>query len=56
LELFVKVSSDKGDVVFDPFAGTFTTSVAAGKLGRNSVGIERNPKFIDFGKKRMKLL
>src|SRR3989344_7247413 len=56
LELFVKVSSNKGDTVFDPFAGTFTTSVAAGKHGRNSVGIELNQKFVDFGRKRIRML
>lgn len=56
LELFVKVSSDKNDTVFDPFAGTFTTSVAAGKLGRNSLGIELNQKFVDFGYKRIRIL
>jgi DNA modification methylase len=56
LELFVKVSSNKGDVVFDPFAGTFTTSVAAGKFGRHSVGVELNKKFADFGKRRIKML
>lgn len=56
LELFVKVSSNKGDTVFDPFAGTFTTSVAAGKHGRNSVGVELNQRFVDFGGKRIKML
>lgn len=56
LELFIKVSSNKGDVVFDPFAGTFTTSVAAGKHGRNSLGVELNKKFVDFGLQRIRTL
>ncbi|MBN1585308.1 hypothetical protein JW899_02985 [Candidatus Uhrbacteria bacterium] len=56
LELFVKVSSNKGDVVFDPFAGTFTTSVAAGKNGRNSLGVELNKKFMKFGHERIKTI
>lgn len=56
LELFVKVSSNKGDTVFDPFAGTFITSVVAGKHGRNSLGVELNQKFVDFGRKRIKML
>lgn len=56
LELFVKVSSNKGGVVFDPFAGTFTTSVAAGKHGRSSLGVELNQRFVDFGHKRIKML
>ena len=54
LEIFVKVSSRKGNVVLDPFAGTFTTSLAAGKHGRNSFGVELNRKFVNFGLKRLK--
>jgi len=56
LELFIKVSSNKGDTVFDPFAGTFTTSVAAVKYNRNSLGVELNKKFLGFGSNRIKLL
>ncbi len=37
-------SSQPSDTVFDPFAGTGTTLVAAHQLGRNSVGIEIDPK------------
>lgn len=56
LELLINVSSEKNAVVLDPFAGTFTTSAAAARLGRNSVGIEINPKFLRFGTKRLKNL
>ncbi|MFR0737546.1 MAG: DNA methyltransferase [Oscillospiraceae bacterium] len=34
-------SSNPGDLVFDPFAGSGTTAVTAKKLGRHYVGIER---------------
>jgi len=54
LKLFVKVSSNKNSVILDPFAGTFTTSVAAEKLNRNSIGVEFNKKFLNFGFKRLK--
>jgi DNA modification methylase len=37
-------SSEVGDSVLDPFAGTGTTLVAAHQLNRNSVGIEIDPK------------
>jgi len=56
LELFIKVSSNKSDIILDPFAGTFTTSVAAARLGRNSLGIELNKKFLKFGFKRFSFL
>lgn len=40
LEL-VRLFSNEGEIVFDPFAGSGTTGVAAIRLGRQFVGIER---------------
>jgi site-specific DNA-methyltransferase (adenine-specific) len=37
---FIKLFTDPGDAVLDPFVGSGTTSVAARELGRNSLGIE----------------
>ncbi|MGH8521626.1 MAG: DNA methyltransferase, partial [Gammaproteobacteria bacterium] len=34
-----------GDTVLDPFLGTGTTSAAAAKWGRNSIGIEVDPHY-----------
>lgn len=42
-----------GDTIFDPFAGTFTVSTMARKLGRNSIGIELSEKYIEYGKENM---
>ena len=53
LEVFIAVGSNLQSIVLDPFAGTFTTSVAADRHNRNSLGIEINPKFINFGKERL---
>ena len=39
-ERIIKASSNKGDVVLDPFAGCATTCVAAEKFERNWVGID----------------
>lgn len=41
-ELAIKLFSYPGDVVLDPFAGSFTSSIVAHKLGRIGVGIEYN--------------
>lgn len=39
-ERIIKASSNKGDIVFDPFAGCATTCVAAERLERQWVGID----------------
>ncbi len=49
----ILASSDKGDVVFDPFLGSGTTSVTAYKLGRQYVGIEQNERYCIFASKRL---
>jgi site-specific DNA-methyltransferase (adenine-specific) len=46
-------SSQAGDTVLDPFAGTGTTLVTAHQLGRNSIGIEIDPKNIKMIRKRL---
>ena len=40
-------------LILDPFMGSGTTAVVAKKLGRNYVGIEINPKYIEIAKKRL---
>jgi DNA modification methylase len=43
-----------GDTVLDPFLGSGTTSVAAAKWGRNSVGVEVDPHYFDMAHARLK--
>ena len=43
---------DKG-IVLDPFSGSGTVGVVAQKLGRNFIGIELNPEYIEIAKKRL---
>ena len=47
-------STNKGDLVFDPFLGTGTTTVVAKKLGRNYFGIDKEKKYIKTAKQRLK--
>jgi len=54
IEIFIKTSSNVGDVVLDPFAGTFTTSMVAKKLGRKSIGIELSKRYAKWGSSRLK--
>jgi site-specific DNA-methyltransferase (adenine-specific) len=53
LERVIKASSNPGDVVLDPFSGTFTTSAVAKRLGRRSIGIEQNLDYIKIGLRRL---
>lgn len=49
----ILASSKPGDVIFDPFLGSGTTSVVAKKLGRNYVGIELNEEYCLYAEKRL---
>ena len=53
LEFYIRNSSKEGDVVFDPFAGSGTTGLAAMRSGRNFVGIELDTVYCDIAKKRI---
>lgn len=53
LDRIVRASSNPGDVVLDPFAGTFTTGFAAKGLGRRSVGIEAQEEYVKIGLRRI---
>lgn len=51
----ILASSNKGDVVFDPFSGSGTTCVVAKKLGRKFLGIELDKKFALTTLKRLSM-
>ena len=55
LERIIKASSNPGDLVLDPFAGTFTTCAVAKRLGRDSIGIEQERKYFKLGVRRLGL-
>lgn len=50
----ILASSKEGDVVFDPFLGSGTTSVVAKKLGRHYCGIEINTEYCCWAEKRLR--
>ncbi len=51
----VLASSSIGGVVLDPFLGSGTTSVVAKKLGRQYIGIEREPAYCALAEKRLEM-
>ena len=55
LAKFILASSQPGDIIFDPFLGSGTTSVVAQKLGRQFVGVEINPDYGCWAEKRLEL-
>lgn len=50
----VEAASDAGDLVLDPFNGSGTTGVAAVRLGRRYVGIEKSKKFAHMAELRLR--
>ena len=52
LERIIKASSNEGDVVLDPFSGSFTTSSVAVRLGRIAIGIDLNEEYFEIGLRR----
>lgn len=55
LERLIRASSNPGDLVLDPFAGTFTTSAVARRLNRRSIGIEREWDYVQIGLRRLEM-
>ena len=51
----ILASSKPGDVVFDPFLGSGTTSVVAKKLGRIYCGVEINEEYCLYAAKRLRM-
>jgi site-specific DNA-methyltransferase (adenine-specific) len=50
----IRMFSFVEDTVLDPFAGTFSTTLAAMKAGRNSISIELDPDYFKIGERRLK--
>ncbi|HGL6370546.1 TPA: adenine-specific DNA-methyltransferase [Citrobacter koseri] len=53
LSRIILASSNPGDTVLDPFAGSFTTGAVAVETGRKFVGIEINDEYVKMGIRRL---
>jgi len=53
VEPCVLAGSAEGDTVLDPFTGSGTVAVVANRLGRNFVGTELNPEYVEIAQKRI---
>lgn len=52
-EWFIKLFTQEGDTVLDPFLGSGTTCAVAAKMGRNSIGIELLEDYFDVAVNRV---
>ena len=55
LERIIKASSNEGDLILDPFSGTFTTCTVAKDLKRKCIGIEVQDEYVKIGLRRLQL-
>ena len=53
MEMVIRCSSDVGDVVWEPFGGLCSASIAAEKLGRISFAAEIDEKMFEFAEQRI---
>ena len=51
---FIKLFTEKHDLVLDPFVGSGTTAMAAKQLERAYIGIDSNPEYCDAAKAKLR--
>lgn len=53
LEMCIEATSDAGDVVWEPFGGLCSATIAAHRLGRRAFAAEVNPQYFELAMKRL---
>ncbi|MDD9911111.1 MAG: DNA methyltransferase [Ahrensia sp.] len=53
MSYIIEASTDKGDVVWEPFGGLFSASVASRRLGRKAFGSEIDPTYFHYARERL---
>jgi site-specific DNA-methyltransferase (adenine-specific) len=53
LDRIIRAASNPGDKVLDPFCGSGTTGVVCARLGRQFVGLEMDPNYLEVAAKRI---
>jgi site-specific DNA-methyltransferase (adenine-specific) len=53
IEILIEMSTNKGDLVVDPFSGSGSTAVAAQRTGRSAIGIEMEDKYVQASRDRL---
>lgn len=53
MERIIKLATNRGGTVFDPFCGAGTTAVNAKKLGRNFVTIDVDPAYVEITRRKL---
>lgn len=54
-EWFIRLFTQEGDLVLDPFMGVGTTALAARDLGRHYLGIELLPEYVGWAEQALRM-
>ncbi|WP_284125838.1 DNA-methyltransferase [Parerythrobacter aestuarii] len=54
MQSIIELTTKRGQLVLDPFAGSGSTLVAARDLGRHYLGMEANPDYVDTARSRLR--
>jgi site-specific DNA-methyltransferase (adenine-specific) len=55
LERIILMTSDEGDIILDPFSGTGTTAIAAKRLGRQYIGFDIDPNYVEISLNKLEI-